>query len=85
MSLVVVLEWQNGYFVLLRLVVCSAVVTVALRSHRLQRPGLVTACAVGLLLFHPNIKVQFGRAVWAAVDVLAGAMLIYGNLIVHTR
>src|SRR3954469_15647844 len=61
-------RWPYGYYQLLRLVVASVAVWMAVIAHARRMPGWMLVGAAIALLHNPVWKIAFSRDVWAVLD-----------------
>ncbi len=77
--LLALLPFPYGFYVMLRLIVCSTSVLLTYDEYRLR--GRVSGWAIVLagiaLLFNPLIPVHLTRDTWVPIDVATGALLIF--------
>lgn len=65
-----------GYFMLLRWVVCCALIVCAVQLHEKRAEPWKWACVALAVLFNPLIKIHLGREVWWWVDGAASVFLL---------
>ena len=73
-------EWPYGFYILLRIVVCSTSVYLAWWSARLKKPTLLWVLSGIGILFNPLVPVHISRDVWRVLDALAFVILVIAAL-----
>jgi hypothetical protein len=76
MLLAAIGRWPYGYFVLMRWVVCSSAVFVAVVAYKGRRYWGTWLYGLLALLFNPIIPVHLSRGTWRPLDVVAGIAMV---------
>lgn len=65
-----------GYYMLLRLVACCVFVLASIIAFDRKSKALHWALGFMALVFNPIIKIHLPKEMWAAVDIVAGVLLL---------
>jgi hypothetical protein len=75
-------KWPYGYFVLMRWVLCSSAVFVAVVAYGSRRHWGTWLYGLVALLFNPAIPVRLSRGTWRPLDVVAANALVIAGIFV---
>ncbi len=70
----------GDYFEFLRIVVVVFFSIGAVRAYRMDRKGLLIFSLLVVVLFQPFLKIDLGRFLWNAVNIILGIYLL-GDLV----
>ena len=70
--LLVALNPENpyGYYVLLRLVVCSIFAYLAFQAFEKEKTEWVWVLGITAAVYNPFVKMHFGREIWSLVNLV---------------
>jgi hypothetical protein len=64
-------RWSYGFYILLRVVVCGAVIYFAQRAGTSGQVGWLGLMVGIAVLFNPIIRVHLSRSVWRVINLIA--------------
>ena len=67
-------ENPYGYYILLRLVCCSAMAYLAMQALSCKKQGWVWILAVTALVYNPVFRIHLNRSLWSVINIVTIAI-----------
>ena len=79
MLFLALLPLPYGYYTLLRIVVCAALVWAAITAFQKEHQIIPWVVVVLAIVFNPIIPIYLPKALWAVIDVGTAIFLLMGS------
>jgi hypothetical protein len=76
-------RWPYGYFVVMRWVVCTSAVFVAIVAYNSRQYWGTWLYGLLALLFNPVFSVRLRRGTWRPLDAVAGVAMVVAIVLVR--
>lgn len=74
-----------GYYILLRLVCCSAYVYLTLKSLELEKEGWPWVLGVTAIVYNPIIRIHLTRDIWVIINLISIGISIASIVVMKNR
>ncbi len=75
-------QWPYGYYILLRWVVTSVAILVAVLALTWQRTWVVPVFTLVAILFNPIVPVHLSRSTWQPIDIGTAVIFVLAAILV---
>lgn len=70
-------KWPNGYYQLLRLIVCIAAGVIAFSEYKANKKSIAVLAGLIALIFNPLILIDFDKSIWGLIDYGVAVAWVY--------
>lgn len=78
-------RWPYGYFVVMRWVVCTSAIFVAVVAYKSRQYWGTWLYGLLALLFNPVFSARLRRGTWRPLDAVAGIAMVIAIILVRRR